>query len=231
VDPAALRAYVGSVYETRRMVGATGRVYDPLKTGIPQGWGEVVRDLAIAERAVRTVETGLGMGLSALFLCEALVASGDPEARHVAMDPFQREWCDDTGLRTLHEAGLADMLEFHRVDSHLLLPRLAEEGRTFDLGFIDGSHLFEGVFVDLCYMHRIVKPGGAIVLDDMGLPAVRKAVAFFERNLDYERIPLLGPKRRRRRLQLPWRGRSRRMAALRRPTAPDRREWDHFRDF
>jgi hypothetical protein len=42
---------------------------------------------------------------------------------------------------------------------------------------------FEGVFLDLYFMTRLVRPGGLVVVDDMWMPAVRTAVAYVERNL------------------------------------------------
>jgi predicted O-methyltransferase YrrM len=41
------------------------------------------------EGAAHTIEIGLGYGMSALYLCEGLLANGRTDARHVAIDPFQ----------------------------------------------------------------------------------------------------------------------------------------------
>src|ERR687896_265219 len=90
---------------------------------------------------------------------------------------------DGTGLRTLRDAGVEGMVEVIEEESQLALPRLVSDGRQFDFAFVDGDHRFEGVFLDLYYMTRLVKPGGLIVIDDMWMPAVRTAGAFVERNL------------------------------------------------
>jgi predicted O-methyltransferase YrrM len=142
--------------------------------------GEALRDLALAVTAERTIEVGLALGMSALFLCQAVLPR---RGRHVAIDPFQAESWNGAGLRTLREAGVEDLVEVIEEESQLALPRLVAEGREFDLAFVDGDHRFEGVFLDLYFMSRLVRPGGLVVVDDMWMPAVRTAVAYVEKNL------------------------------------------------
>lgn len=88
-------------------------------------------------------------------------------------------------MQVIEEAGASDLLEFHDKPSEVVLPHLLEAGRVFDLAFIDGNHRFDGVFVDLVYLGRLVRAGGVILLDDYQLPAVAKAVAFATSNLGW----------------------------------------------
>ena len=146
--------------------------------------GAALRDCVRRKGARRTLETGLGFAVSTLFICEGLLANG-PEARHVAIDPRLPNSHVDAGLRTLEEAGVRDVVEFHAERSELVLPRLLAEGRRFDLAFIDGNHRFEGVFLDLVYSGRLLRPGAVVFADDMQLPAVRRATAFCIANLGW----------------------------------------------
>ena len=57
--------------------------------------------------------------------------------------------------------------------------------RVFDLAFVDGNHRFDGVFVDLVYLGRLVRPGGIVFLDNYQLPTVARAVSFFLTNLSW----------------------------------------------
>jgi predicted O-methyltransferase YrrM len=172
---------------TLEAIYARGSVHDdegsavqlhPHSVERPQG--EALRDLAVAEGAKRTIEVGLALGMSALFLCQAVVPRG---GRHLAVDPFQTESWNGAGLRTLREAGVEGLVEVIEEESQLALPRLVGQGRQFDFAFVDGDHRFEGVFLDLYFMTRLVKPGGLVVVDDMWMPSVRTAVAYVERNL------------------------------------------------
>ena len=191
--------------------------------------GEALRELAVAEGAGRTVEVGLALGMSALFLCQAALELG---GRHVAIDPYQRESWNAAGLRTLREAGVEDVVEVVEEESQLALPRLVGAGREFDLALVDGDHRFEGVFLDLYFMTRLVRPGGLVVVDDMWMPAVRLAVAYVERNLRARLVPDALPDAFRWRRRRPFeRGVPRghgETAVLRLPARRPRLGWDEF---
>src|SRR5262249_62227880 len=122
--------------------------------------------------------------MSALYICEGLPANGRADARHLAIDPFQAGFAD-CGLRTLAAAGVGDLVEHHAEKSDFVLPQLLRAGRQFDLGFVDGNHRFDAVFVDLYYLGLLVKRGSVIVLDDYDLPGIKRAVAFFVTNLNW----------------------------------------------
>ena len=161
----------------------------PVAIGLEEGL--VLRDWVRREEARTTLEAGLGYAVSTLFICEGLLANGG-ELRHVACDPYQfvglpghrtRYW--GIGLKTLEEACVRDLVEFYEQESQIVLPRLLAEGRSFDLAFLDGNHRFEGVFLDLIYSGRLLKPGGIVFADDAQLPGVRRAIDFCVANLGW----------------------------------------------
>lgn len=157
---------------------------------IPPAVGDVLGAWIGRENARRTIEVGLAHGISALYICEALVASGDPDVRHVAIDPYQHNAPDGrgfsgVGLQSLDEGGLTAIVEFFEDESQFVLPSLLADGRSFDLAFVDGNHRFDRVFVDLFYLGRLVRPGGIIILDDYELPGIARAVSFFLTNVGW----------------------------------------------
>lgn len=165
---------------------ADGRTHNLFPVAASATEGRALREWVIREGARHTIEVGLGYGVSALFICEGLLANGDATASHVAIDPHQATRFADCGLQFLEDAGLTRVVEFHEEESHLALPRFVNENRVFDLAFVDGNHRFDGVFVDLVYLGRLVRPGGVVVVDDYQLPAVAKATSFFVANLAWE---------------------------------------------
>jgi predicted O-methyltransferase YrrM len=165
-----------------------GRAFFPVAIGPEEG--AALRDWVRRERATKTFEVGLGWAVSTLFICEALLENGG--GAHVAIDPYQLEGLpqhrtryDGAGLRALEEAGVRGLVEFHREESQIVLPRLLAEGRRFDLAFIDGNHRFEAVFLDLVYSARLVKERGIVFVDDTQLPGVRRSVGFCLANLGW----------------------------------------------
>jgi predicted O-methyltransferase YrrM len=181
--------------------------------------GEALREWVLREGATRTIEIGLGYGISALHICEGLLGNADPVARHVALDPYQATRFADCGLQFLEEAGIAQMVEHHAEESQIALPRFLDEARRFHLAFVDGNHRFDGVFLDLVFLGRLVRAGGIVFVDDYQLPAVARAASFCVTNLGWtlEEVSAADDLHR-------W-------AVLRTSAVPDTRPFDYYVDF
>jgi predicted O-methyltransferase YrrM len=162
-----------------------GSRYELQPTAIGAAEGEALASYVRHEGATETIETGLGYGISTLFICEGLVAGGKP-AHHLALDPNQSSRFSSSGLQVLEDAGVADMVEHLAEPSEIVLPRLLDQGRRFDFAFVDGNHRFDGVFLDLVFLGRLLHPGKIIFVDDYQLQSVAKAASFFVANLGWK---------------------------------------------
>jgi predicted O-methyltransferase YrrM len=174
---------------------------DFARVALPQRDCDLLRDLLLAESVQTVVEVGLAYGSSALAIGEALLAAGTPEPRQVIIDAFQDSEYHDTGWALLREAGLDAVAVLEREWSSVVLPRLLAADFVADAAFVDGSHRFHEVFVDLYYLRKIVRPGGLVVLDDYDIASVRTAARYYERNLGWTEVP--GYETRGRALRLP----------------------------
>jgi len=201
------------------VVSRAGTVHNVFPVAVTAAEGEALRDWVVREEATRTIEVGLGYGVSTLFVCEGLLANGGEVARHVAVDPNQASRFENCGLQLLEEAGLTGLVEHHAEESQIVLPGFLGEGRKFDLAFVDGNHRFDGVFLDLVYLGRLVRPGGIVLVDDYQLPAVARAVSFCVENLGWslEEVSEVDELHH-------W-------TALRTSARPDTRPFDHFVEF
>jgi len=74
------------------------------------------------------------------------------------------------------------------------LPLLGD-GIVADAAFVDGSHIFHNVFVDLFYLRELVRPGGLMILDDCNYPSVATAVRYFEVHTGWKNEPIAGTTR------------------------------------
>jgi predicted O-methyltransferase YrrM len=196
-----------------------GSTHDLFPVAVPPSEGAALSDWVIREGATRTIEIGLGYGVSALFVCAGLLSQSVPERRHVVIDNHQGTRFANCGLQFLEEAGVMGLVEFHSEDSRLVLPELLREGRSFDLAFIDGNHRFDGVFVDLVYLGKLVRPGGVVFIDDYHLPGIARAVSFFVSNLGWTLEEVSTAEDRHH-----W-------AVLRTSRLPDERDYDYFVEF
>ncbi len=196
-----------------------GTVHHLFPVAISPTEGEALREWVTREGATQTIEIGLGYGISALFACEGLLRNGDPVASHVVVDPYQATRFANCGLQVLEEAGVASLVEHHEEESQIALPRFLAEGRRFDLAFVDGNHRFDGIFVDLTYLGRLLRPGAIVLLDDYQLPAIARAASFFVTNLNWtlEEVSPVDDLHQ-------W-------AALRTSAGPDTRSFDDYVEF
>jgi predicted O-methyltransferase YrrM len=199
-------------------VAADGTTHTLSPVAISADEGEALKRWVVREKATSTIEVGLGYAISGLYILEGLISNGG-DVRHVAMDPNQGTRFGNCGLLAIEEAGATRLLEFHADESQVVLPRLLGEGRTFDLAFVDGNHRFDGVFVDLAYLGRLVKRGGIIFVDDYQLPGIARAVSFFVKNLGWVVEEVSDEEDLHH-----W-------VVLRTATAPDTRPFTHFVEF
>jgi predicted O-methyltransferase YrrM len=196
-----------------------GTLHTLFPVAIGAAEGESLREWVERERATKTVEVGLGYGISTLFIGAGLLANGDRDARHVAIDPHQETEFSNLGRTLLAEAGVWELVDFFPEESQIVLPRLLEERRRFDLAFVDGNHRFDGVFLDLVYLGRLVRPGGIVFVDDAQLRSVARAVSFFVTNLEWKIEEDASADDLHR-----W-------VVLRTPRTPPRRRFDHYVEF
>ena len=144
----------------------------------------VLRNMHLATRASDTLEVGLAYGASALVFAQTHQDLGHAaDGRHIAIDPFQTSDLDRAGLLALDKAGLRGFVTHAEDFSDQVLPALVPGQRRFGLIYIDGSHLFEDVFLDVHYCLQLLEVGGVMLLDDSSHPDVAKVVRFIRRNM------------------------------------------------
>jgi predicted O-methyltransferase YrrM len=180
------RELLGAIRSARRGLVEVGPAWvraqgDFELVALPDEDCDVLRDLLVAEQARAVVEIGLAYGSSALAIAEALVTQGRRGASHVVIDAYQHLF-HNAGWQAIESAGLAGVSSLTTGRSQLELPRLVAQEFVADAAFVDGSHIFHNVFVDLHFLREIVRPGGLIVLDDCQWPSVATAVRYFELN-------------------------------------------------
>ena len=82
-----------------------------------------------------------------------------------------------------------DRVSLPERDCDVLRDLLVADGFVADAAFVDGSHRFHEVFLDLYYLRKIVRPGGLVVLDDSDKPSVRTAAHYYEQDLGWTALP------------------------------------------
>lgn len=186
------------VREVRAELHATGPTRqrpfegDFERVALPAADCDILRDILIADKAHVVIEVGLAYGSSALAIGEALCSVRGADVSHVIIDPFQAAAYDNVGWDALIAADLAAQTSLIAESSSVALARLQSDGFSADAAFVDGSHRFHEVFVDLYFLRKLIRPGGLIILDDASWPSVAAAVRYFDLNLGWQRAAIGG---------------------------------------
>lgn len=202
----------------------------PLHSHLPRDECEVLAAWVRARRPRAVVEVGMGYGVSSLVIADAL--AGLPAGSYTVIDPHQRAEWRGAGVAALERAGFGGRFTLIERPSEIALPELLAAGTELDLAFVDGWHSFDQVIVDFYFINRMLRPGGAVVFDDLQLPSVAKAVAHIA---TYDCYRELAPPEECRRSVA---ARARRLMGSREfriagfeKVADDRRPWDWHREF
>lgn len=169
---------------SRRTQGESGREFEGLASLSTVKNLATLQMLLESSPQLRTLEVGFAFGGSALLFAGIHRKQRRmPERQHVAIDPYQKSVWDNAGIENMKREGLLEYLDFRKDYSSVVLADLFHAGEKFDFIYIDGSHLFEDVFVDAYFAVRLLSPGGLVVFDDSSDPHVAKVIKFIRRNL------------------------------------------------
>ena len=138
-------------------------------------------------RPRRSIEWGLGSGVSAAALGSLRKELGLP-GKHIAMDPFQKECCDDQGLRCLAAFDTDESVEFHPVFAEDFLVGARARGEKFDFIFVDGCHDTGHKLMDACLGDSVLNPGGTIAFHDSFFWCTSVALRFLVEERGYELV-------------------------------------------
>lgn len=167
---------IQAIYDGRKVIGKSGAEI-ALHSEIDPAEGAFIHRIISEDTSItRTLEIGCACGLSSLHICDALASR--PGARHLIIDPFQTSVYDSVGLLNLEQAGIGffDLIEKR---SEFALPELLSQGEsTFDFIFIDGWHTFDHTLLDAFYATRLLRTGGYLVIDDVGIAPVCRAADY-----------------------------------------------------
>ena len=199
------------IYATGTVEAEDGTLLRPFPSGLPRSHAAQIASLVRERELRRTLETGLGYGLSALAICEVHEARGG--GSHIAIDPNQERY-RSIGLLNLRRAGLDHRVRVVEARSDEALPMLRAEGVRLEFALIDGRHMLDMALLDFVYVDRMLDVGGIVAFHDTWMPAIGEAVAYVVANRAYEELDAVDHG----------------LAVLRK-LGEDDRPWDYHRDF
>ena len=167
------------------VAASDGTRHDLFPVAVDPREGMALQEWIRNENPASVIDIGFGYGFAAINAIKALLETRGDAFSLLTVDPYQSTRFSDLGLQFIGEVGVNNQVEFCKRPSELILPELEQQGRKFDFAIVDGTHRFEGVFIDLFYLNNLMAPSSVIFLDDYQIPGVRKAVTFFLSNMQW----------------------------------------------
>jgi hypothetical protein len=149
---------------------ASFRAYNDGDAGLLRTIWCLVRHL----RPDRVIETGVAHGLTSRVILEALEKNGAGHLWSIDLPPMERVWQSQVGMAVGNR--FADRWSFMKGSSRRLLPGLLSRLGQIDLFIHDSLHSERNVRFEMDQAYAAVRPGGAIVVDDVD---VNGAFQFF----------------------------------------------------
>lgn len=124
-------------------------------------WRQVLAPL-VGRPELRYLEIGIAEGRSLLWMLENVLTH--PSSRATGIDPFLIGGTEQRFRENLEASGASSRVEVIKGFSEDVLPGL--EPRSYDLIYIDGSHLAGDVLEDAVLTWRLLRAGGLVIHDD-----------------------------------------------------------------
>ena len=139
-----------------------------------KGWNDgdagFVRAIWILARRLKpriVVETEVAHGVTSRFILEALEQIGSGELLSIDRAPIEREWQNHIGVAV--DRQLRGRWTYVRGSSRRRLPGLISRLGTIDLFVHDSLHSTRNVRFEMDQAFAVLRPGGAIVVDDIDI--------------------------------------------------------------
>lgn len=168
------------------ITGATGKKFTNLGSRSTINNLLTLYSLMLDYKPQKTLEVGLAFGASCLALAAAhRELNHSPLKQHIAIDPFQSGAWDNVAHKLLAQERLLEYVNIYEKHSYLILPNLIDNNKKFDLIYIDGSHLFEDVFIDFYYSSKLLSESGLLAFDDCTSKHVKKVLSCIDSNFSH----------------------------------------------
>ena len=148
-----------------------------------------IQNIIGKHKPLHTLEIGLAFGASALLISELHKINA---GNHTAIDPFQNKKWRGIGVNILKQNNCLNNFKYIEGYSNDILPQLVKLDKKFDFIYIDGSHVFEDVFIDFYYAFSLLTKNGIVLFDDSADTEVNKVISYIRKNYGSYMVELDG---------------------------------------
>ena len=126
---------------------------------------EFIYELVKNKRPKNVLEIGMSEGTSTLAICKAF-KDFKMESHLTSIDPFQSSRDNNMGVKNIENNNLSKYHTLIEGYDYIILPTLLSENKSFDMIFVDGSHLYDYIMLDQFYATLLLNQNGVLIYDD-----------------------------------------------------------------
>ena len=131
----------------------------------------------------KSLEVGLALGISTLFILEKCREYNGDEKCHIIIEPFS--W-GDAAIHNIRKEGLEKYIDVHNDFSDVVLPTLFLNKEKIQFAYVDTTKVFDTVLQDFYFIDKILDVGGVIVFDDATMGGINVVMRFINSLPHYE---------------------------------------------
>lgn len=186
--PQPFRSQLLSMYAGEPQRGSDAQMYPiDTTTRIWPAQGMWLYHFCRKVKPTQTLEIGLAYGFSTLYFLAAIHENGS--GRHTSIDPLSGPYAVAVGPTQAQNVGMGHAFRFIQERSYPALTALGRSRECFEVIFVDGGHRFDDALVDFTLSAELCPVGGHIIMDDMWMASIQRAVAFIRTNrVDFKEV-------------------------------------------
>jgi predicted O-methyltransferase YrrM len=134
--------------------------------------------------AKNVLEIGCANGVSGMTIINRICKNINDDNDNnigglISVDPFQTTQWNNVGKINIDRIVKKCKNVYHEIiedKSDEVLPKSVKAEKYFDAIFIDGSHSYRDVVIDIYISIKLIKKGGMLIIDDVLHPGVKKVI-------------------------------------------------------
>lgn len=168
--------------ETLKEIFATGTVETTpagdrvvLNSNTSEEQGLFLQKLYDQIKPAMSLEVGLALGISTLFILEKCRENNGRDKCHIVIEPFS--W-GGIAEHNITKEGLEKYVDIRNELSDVVIPSMYLNKQRIQFAYVDTSKVFDTVIQDFYFIDKILDVGGVVVFDDATTGGINVVMRF-----------------------------------------------------
>ncbi len=146
-----------------------------LHSHTPKEQGVFLQNLYEKVNPVRSLEVGLALGISTLFILEKAREKLKTDKTHIVIEPLP--W-GNAAIHNIQKEGLSGYVDIRNALSDVVIPAMYLNDERIQFAYVDTTKIFDTIMQDFYFIDKILDVGGVIVFDDASTGGISMVMRF-----------------------------------------------------